>query len=167
MKQVVISEVMWGNDNGKSDPTSSQWIELYNTTNVAIPSATWTLQFSTKSDGKGMHTGADAKATATALTGALTTTAAPVVDKLSTWRDVGNYWLWEITDTAGGSYGQSGKSTRNSATSPGAPSELISMQRKIDYAKVEKADHVAGTEAAKRAENRNKQLEGVAWNSRW
>ena len=161
VKSVVISEVMWGNDNGKTDPTSSQWIELYNTTGAPITLNNWKLQFSTKSPGLDMFTGNAAKASATALTGALTNTANPVVDKLSTWRDVGNYWLWEITDTAGGTYGQSGKSTRNSATSPGAPSELISMQRKINYDTVEKTDHVAGTEAAKRAENRNKQLEGV------
>ena len=164
VKSVVISEVMWGNDNGKSDPTSSQWIELYNTTGAPITLTNWKLQFSTKSSGLDMLTGDAAKATATAGTGALTTsgsTGKPVVDKLSTWRDVGNYWLWQITDTVGGSHGQSGKSTRNSATSPGAPVELISMQRKINYTTVEKTDHVSGTTAANIAANRNKQLEGV------
>ena len=156
VKSVVISEVMWGNDNGLSDPTNSQWIELYNTTGADIDLMNWKLQFSTKDYGQNMFTGDDAKASASATTGALTDASNPVVDKLSTWREVGNYWLWEITDTAGGKYGQSGKSTRNSATSPGNPFELISMQRKIDYAKVEKGDHDPDT-----VKNRNKQLEGI------
>ena len=161
VKSVVISEVMWGNDNGLSNPVNSQWIELYNTTAAPIDLTNWKLQFSTKNYGQKMHTGDAAKASASATTGALTNASNPVVDKLSTWREVGNYWLWEITDTTGGKYGQSGKSTRNSATSPGNPFELISMQRKIDYAKVQKTDHVAGTANDKVAENRNKQLEGI------
>ena len=164
VKSVVISEVMWGSDNGKTDPSSSQWIELYNTTDAPITiddsaaPTTWKLQFSTKSYGGKMLTGAAAKAVTAAPNGAVTTTAHPVVDKLSTWREVGNYWLWEITDTAGGSHGQSGKSTRNSATSPGTPSELISMQRKINYATVNPTTAHDATDAVK---NRNKELEGI------
>ena len=164
VKSVVISEVMWGSDNGKTDPSSSQWIELYNTTDAPITiddsaaPTTWKLQFSTKSYGGKMLTGAAAKAVTAAPNGAVTTTAHPVVDKLSTWREVGNYWLWEITDTAGGSHGQSGKSTRNSATSPGTPSELISMQRKINYATVNPTKAHDATDAVK---NRNKELEGI------
>ena len=164
VKSVVISEVMWGNDNGKSVPNSSQWIELYNTTDAVItiddsaPATTWKLQFSTKSYGGKMLTGEAAKAVTAAPNGAVTTLANPVVDKLSTWRAVGNYWLWEITDTAGGSHGQSGKSTLNSATSPGTPSELISMQRKINYATVNPTTAHDATDAVK---NRNKELEGI------
>ena len=128
VRSLVISEVMWGNDNGLGTPSDSQWIELYNTTGAAI-SGTWTLRFSNKSKGVDML-----------ANDAATTDTAPVVDKLSTWKTVGSVWEWRIEDKAGGSHGQSGKSTLNSATSPGSPVELVSMQRKIDYiGKVEKA----------------------------
>ena len=140
VRDLVISEVMWGNDNGLSPPADSQWIELYNTTDANI-SGTWKLKFNNKSKG------ADILANGTALT------SEGVVDKLSTWRNVGSTWAWRIEDTAGGKYGQSGKSTLNSATSPGSPVELISMQRKIDYNKVEKSDHDNDT-----AKNRTAQL---------
>ena len=141
VRDLVISEVMWGNDNGLSTPADSQWIELYNTTGATIPAGTWSLEFNNKSKGR------DISADGTAL-------ASPgVVDKLSTWRNVGSAWAWRIEDTAGGSHGQSGKSTPNSATSPGSPVELISMQRKIDYNKVEKSDHDTDT-----AKNRTAQL---------
>ena len=156
VKSLVISEVMWGNDNGLSDPTNSQWIELYNTTGAAI-SGTWEVVFTAKNRGGAMLTGDDAKAKAgAAALGGLTTTASPVVDKLSTWRDVGSYWDWRISDSAGGSHGQSGKSTPNSATSIGNPLELVSMQRKIDYAKVQKGDHKPNA-----VDNRIEQLKGV------
>ena len=141
VRELVISEVMWGNDNGKAPPSDSQWIELYNTTGTAI-SGNFQLVFNNKAKGATML-----------ANGIATTTAAPVVDKLSTWRSVGSAWAWRIDDAAGGSHGQSGKSTLNSATSPGAPVELVSMQRKIDYNKVEKADHDTDT-----AKNRTAQL---------
>ena len=128
VRELVISEVMWGNDNGKAPPSDSQWIELYNTTGTAI-SGNFQLVFHNKAKGAAML-----------ANDAVTSTAAPVVDKLSTWRNVGSTWAWSIADTTGGSHGQSGKSTLNSATSPGSPVELVSMQRKIDYVgKVEKA----------------------------
>ena len=159
VRSVVISEMMWGSDRGLSPEINSQWIELYNTTGAPITlNSGWKLQFSTKSYGEGMLTGNAAKAVTAAPNGAVTTTANPVVDKLSTWRKVGNVWAWRIEDTAGGSHGQSGKSTPFSTASPRDPLELISMQRKIDYAKVEKT-HVSG--AGKEVENRNKQLEGI------
>ena len=141
VRDLVISEVMWGNDNGLSTPADGQWIELYNTTGATIPAGTWSLEFSNKSKG------ADISANGTALT------SPGVVDKLSTWRSVGSAWAWRIGDTAGGSHGQSGKSTPNSATSPGSPVELISMQRKIDYNKVEKTHDATDT-----AKNRTEQL---------
>ena len=145
VRDLVISEVMWGNDNGLSTPADSQWIELYNTTGATIPAGLWSLEFNNKSKG------ADISANGTALT------SPGVVDKLSTWRNVGSTWAWRIEDKAGGSHGQSGKSTLNSATSPGSPVELVSMQRKIDYAKVEKDDH--GKDTA--AKNREEQLKGI------
>ena len=128
VRELVISEVMWGNDNGLSTPADSQWIELYNTTGASI-SGTWKLVFNNKSKGAAMLANDTA-----------TTDASPVVDKLSTWRNVGSTWAWRIEDKADGNHGQSGKSTLNSATSPGSPMEIVSMQRKIDYVgKVEKA----------------------------
>ena len=128
VRDLVISEVMWGNDNGLSTPSDSQWIELYNTGGRAITNEEWRLEFTNKGKGSTML-----------ANGIATTTTAPVVDKLSTWRSVGSAWAWRIEDAAGGSHGQSGKSTLNSATSPGSPVELVSMQRKIDYiGKVEK-----------------------------
>ena len=128
VRSLVISEVMWGNDNGLSTPADSQWIELYNTTSGDI-GGTWELEFRNK------HKGDEMGANDT-----VTTSSKPVVDKLSTWKKVGNAWEWRIEDKEGGSHGQSGKSTLNSATSPGSPVELVSMQRKIDYVgKVEKA----------------------------
>ena len=147
VKSLVISEVMWGNDAGlgTESETNSQWIELYNTQSSGSISGSWTLKFTAKSRGDEMPT-----------SGATSTTAGLVVDKLSTWRDVGSYWDWRISDSAGGSHGQSGKSTPNSAQSIGNQQELVSMQRKIDYDKVEKTDHK--TDAA---ENRTEQLKGV------
>ena len=145
VRSLVISEVMWGNDNGLGTPSDSQWIELYNTTDDPIDGI-WELEFRNKSKGSEM-----------AANDVATTTAKPVVDKLSTWKKVGAAWEWRIEDTAGGSHGQSGKSTLNSATSPGSPVELVSMQRKIDYAKVEKADHGKGTDA----KNREERLKGI------
>ena len=43
---VVISEIMWGVDNGNSvDPTCNQWIEFYNTTTAPIDLTGWMLTF--------------------------------------------------------------------------------------------------------------------------
>lgn len=158
VKSLVISEVMWGNDAGLGvgSESDSQWIELYNTTGTTITAGTWELVFTAKSRGDAMLSGDTAKATTTATLGALTTAAAPVVDKLSTWRDVGSYWDWRISDSAGGSHGQSGKSTPNSATSVGNQQELVSMQRKIDYDKVKKQH-----DANDVVKNRTEQLKGV------
>lgn len=128
VRDLVISEMMWGNDNGLSTPSDSQWIELYNTGGRDISNEVWRLEFNNKDKGDGIL-----------ANDTVTTSADPVVDKLSTWRNVGFTWAWRIEDSTGGSHGQSGKSTLNSATSPGSPVELISMQRKIDYVgKVEK-----------------------------
>ena len=154
VKSLVISEVMWGNDAGLSDPTNSQWIELYNTTNAAI-TGVWELEFTAKDRGRAMLTSDEAKVTTAASLGGKSTSAKPVVDKLSTWRDVGNYWEWRISDSAGGSHGQSGKSTKNSATSVGNQVELVSMQRKINYDNVEKKHKDDAVE------NRTEQLKAV------
>lgn len=158
VKSLVISEVMWGNDAGLGvgSETNSQWIELYNTTNAPISAGTWTLEFTAKSRGGAMPTGDAAKVTTAAPLGGVTTSNAPVVDKLSTWRDVGSYWDWRITDSAGGSHGQSGKSTPNSATSIGNQVELVSMQRKINYDNVVKTHN--NSDAVK---NRTEQLKAV------
>ena len=43
---IVISEIMWGVDNGNSvDPTCSQWIEFYNTTTQPIDLTGWKIRF--------------------------------------------------------------------------------------------------------------------------
>ena len=158
VKSLVISEVMWGNDAGLGQglESNSQWIELYNTTNAVIPAGTWELEFTAKSRGGPMPTGDDAKVTTTNELGGVTTPTVRVVDKLSTWRDVGTYWDWRITDSAGGSHGQSGKSTPNSATSVGNQVELVSMQRNINY------DNVVKThDADDGVKNRTEQLKAV------
>ena len=47
--QVIISEIMWGQDNGQADAdvAKSQWIELHNTTNsvIGIDKNEWVLAF--------------------------------------------------------------------------------------------------------------------------
>ena len=154
VKSLVISEVMWGYDRGLDAESNSQWIELYNTTNDSI-SGTWELVFTAKNRGGKMPTGDDAKVTTAASLGGLTSATSPVVDKLSTWRDVGSYWDWRISDSTGGSHGQSGKSTPNSATSVGNRLELVSMQRKINY------DNVTKKHKDNAVENRTEQLKAV------
>ena len=157
VKSLVISEVMWGYDAGlgEGNESNSQWIELYNTTDDPID-GTWELVFTAASRGGSMVTGEAAKVTTTNLLGGLTTSDAPVVDKLSTWRDVGNFWDWRISDTVGGSHGQSGKSTPNSATSVGSQQELVSMQRKINYTNVVKTHDTDDG-----VKNRTEQLKAV------
>lgn len=140
-EDLVISEVMWGSDHGLNDPAMSQWIELYNTKTTrgtgvtgTIPAGTWTIEF---------------------LAGAASAVA--VSDRFSN-RKLGEAH-WNIPDTSGGAYGQSGR-TKTTATNPGTLRELVSMRRKIDYVKVEKNDHkAAGT--ANDAANRTEQLKGI------
>ena len=157
VKSLVISEVMWGNDAGlgQGNESNSQWIELYNTTNAPID-GTWELVFTAASRGAEMVSGDALKVTTAKPLGGVTTAAAPVVDKLSTWRDVGNFWEWRISDSAGGSHGQSGKSTPNSATSVGSQQELVSMQRKINYTNVVKTHDTDDG-----VKNRTEQLKAV------
>lgn len=147
VKDLVISELMWGDDAGQTPPSSSQWIELYNTTKSAI-TATVQLQFR---DG---HTGATVPAVPADSVGP-TTTGSQAIDKLTNWGQGNQYW--QIVDQAGGAYGQGGKTTPSSPTSLGSPRQLVSMERKIDYAKVEKTDH----DNDNAGKNRNAQLSGV------
>lgn len=140
-KDLVISEVMWGSDHGLSDPAMSQWIELYNTKTTrvtgdtgTIAAGTWTIEF---------HAGA--------------ASTAAVSDRFSN-RKLGQAH-WNIPDTAGGAYGQSGR-TRLTPGTAGSLRDLVSMRRKIDYAKVEKNDHkAAGT--TNDVANRTEQLKGI------
>ncbi len=140
-KDLVISEVMWGSDNGLSDPTMSQWIELYNTKTTRGTAATtsniagtWTIEF---------HAGA--------------ASTAAVSDRFSN-RKLGQAH-WNIPDTSGGAYGQSGRTKLTPGTA-GSLRDLVSMRRKIDYAKVEKNDHKAAG-AADDTANRTEQLKGI------
>lgn len=140
---LVISEMMWGRDEGlgnsTDDTSKSQWIELYNATTTkgtatgAIASGKWEIEF---------HAGTGARQ-ANALQS----------DSFSN-RELGNAH-WEIPNVAGGKYGQGGR-TKITAGVAGSLRDLVSMRRKIDYAKVEKTDHKA-TEA----ENRPEQLKGI------
>ena len=136
---LVISEMMWGRDDGLTDTTKSQWIELYNATTTkgtatgAIASGTWTIEF---------HAG----------TGPLQ--ANPLQSDSFSNRELGNAH-WDIPNVAGGKYGQGGRTKLTPGTA-GTLRDLVSMRRKIDYAKVEKTDHKA-TEA----ENRPEQLKGI------
>ena len=140
-KDLVISEVMWGSDNGLSDPTMSQWIELYNTKTTRGTAATtsniagtWTIEF---------HAGA--------------ASTAAVSDRFSN-RKLGQAH-WNIPDTSGGAYGQSGRTKLTPGTA-GSLRDLVSMRRKIDYTKVEKNDHKAAGDADDAA-NRTEQLKGI------
>ena len=142
VEDLVISEIMWGSDNGLSDPTMSQWIELYNTkttrggANGVIAGGTWTIEF---------------------ISGA-TSSAATVSDRFSN-RQLGQSH-WTISDTSGGAYGQSGR-TKLTVGVAGQLRDLVSMRRKIDYTKVEKNDHKATGTAANDTANRTEQLNGV------
>ena len=137
---VIISEIMWGRDDGLSDPTSSQWIELYNAKSIkaggtsgSILAGEWTIRF---------HAGTGAR-----------TAAGTLSDNFSN-RELGNAH-WDIPNVSGGKYGQSGR-TKITVGVAGALRDLVSMRRKIDYAKVEKTDHK--TDAA---ENRTEQVKGI------
>ena len=137
---LVISEIMWGGDAYLSDPTRNQWIELYNATTTkgsatgAIASGTWEIEF---------RAGA----------GTTVTPPANLSDSFSN-RELGNAH-WDIPNVSGGKYGQSGR-TKLSPGTPGSLRDLVSMRRKIDYAKVEKTDHK--TDAT---ENRAEQVKGI------
>ena len=140
---LVISEIMWGGDAYLSDPTKSQWIELYNATTTrgtatgAIPSGTWTIEF---------HAGAG-----------LVSTMPNLSDNFSN-RELGNAH-WDITNVSGGTYGQSGRTQLTPGT-PGSLRDLVSMRRKIDYEKVEKTDHKAAG-ATNDVANRAEQVKGI------
>ncbi len=144
-EDLVISEVMWGSDNGLSDPTMSQWIELYNTK-------------TTRGTADGIIDTGDLDWTIEFISGA--TSAANVSDRFSN-RQLGQSH-WTISDTSGGKYGQSGR-TKLSPGVAGTLRDLVSMRRKIDYNKVEKIDHKGGTGLTDTngVDNRKEQLNGV------
>ena len=137
---LVISEIMWGGDAYLSaDPAKSQWIELYNATTTkgtatgAIASGIWEIEF---------HAG----------TG-LVSDPANLSDNFSN-RELGNAH-WDIPNVSGGKYGQSGR-TQTTPGVAGSLRDLVSMRRKIDYAKVEKTDHKDSA-----TENRAEQVKGI------
>ena len=142
---LVISEIMWGGDAYLSDPTKSQWIELYNATTTrgsandgSIPAGQkWEIEF---------HAG----------TG-LVSTQANLSDSFSN-RELGNAH-WDIPNVSGGKYGQSGRTQLTPGT-PGSLRDLVSMRRKIDYAKVENTKHKADG-AANDVANRAEQVKGI------
>ena len=129
---VVISEILWGLDLGApvDEQTQFQFIELYNTTGAAIPVADWTLTFTAGGPPLAID-----------------------IDQVSN-RSVPGWELDKDHD-----HGQSGRVTGTLATdltSAITPTNIISMYRNIDYAKVEKTDHDADA-----TKNRNAQLGGV------
>ena len=136
---LVISEMMWGRDDGLSDPTNSQWIELYNATTTkgaatgAIEQDTWEIEFHAGTGIRQAH--------------------ARQSDSFSN-RELGNAH-WEIPNVSGGKYGQSGR-TKLTPGQAGALRDLVSMRRKLDYDKVEKEDHKTADD-----ENRTEQLKGI------
>ena len=139
-QDLVISEIMWGSDDGlgttAAERMNSQWIELYNTTSAAI-TGTWELQFKKSDTGVGI-------------------TTSTLADKFTNFGLTQSHQFWNIPDAAGGAYGQSGR-TSSSGTNIGTIRRLVSMERKIDFAKVRKGDH----DSSNAAKNRTKQLEGV------
>ncbi len=141
--QLVISEIMWGMDASQTTATTSQWIELYNTTGadltLAQEAATtstdaapkfyrYTLQFIPAGDTVGAtdHPNVYDSATGTtvldraAATNPETDTGYVVVDEMG--NDPG---YWEVA-------GQSGRSVAD--TTNGIPAKaIISMYRDINY----------------------------------
>ena len=138
---LIISEIMWGRDDGLSDPTKSQWIELYNAKSIkdgapgdgSISAGEWKIQF---------HAGPGPSIQDNNLSDAFSN------------RQLGNAH-WDIPNQAGGKYGQSGR-TKITVGVAGALRDLVSMRRKIDYAKVEKTDHKTGV-----TDNRTEQEKGI------
>ena len=111
-KDLVISEIMWGLDGVG---TENQYIEIYNTTHVAIDFANWSLRLT---PGPALP---DALAAPSAT---LLTTDKIRVDQVSNI-DLGG---WNVP----GKSGQVGDANNPSTK------DLISMYRNIDYTKVEK-----------------------------
>ena len=138
-EDLVISEIMWGSDQGLGTTpearANSQWIELYNTTANTI-TGEWELMFTKSATGLGI-------------------TDARLSDKFTNFGLTQSNQFWAISDTDGGAYGQGGR-TSSAAANPGALRRLVSMERKIDFVKVEKTHNA--NDAAK---NRTTQLEGV------
>ena len=138
-EDLVISEIMWGSDAGLGTTSeamaNSQWIELYNTTANTI-TGEWELRFTKSATGAGI-------------------TNSRLSDKFTNFGLTQSNQFWAISDTAGGAYGQGGR-TFSSAANQGTLRRLVSMERKIDFVKVEKTHDT--NDAAK---NRTTQLEGV------
>lgn len=140
---LVISEVMWGNDAGLNNPNNSQWIELYNTRSTktgetrpsAILAGEWTLEF---------RAGGNPPSE---------TSIPNFSDRFSNRTLGGGHW--DFPNVAGGKYGQSGRTVLTPGQ-PGTLRDLVSMRRKLDYTKVEKNNHKEAT-----GENRTEQLKGV------
>ena len=124
-KDVVISEIMWGLNLRAigDDRTAHQFIELYNTTGATIDLKDIKLTFD------------DANTPSTAPTGMT------LLDQISNVDGVG----WVITAAPG----SSGRIALPDDVTTFVPSDLVSMYRKIDYAKVEKT-HNADDAAANR-----------------
>ena len=135
-KDLVISEIMWGSDDGLgagntiADRANSQWIELYNTNESKAITGVWELRFTKSGTGVG-------------------TTDARLSDKFTNFGLTQSNQYWAIPDTDGGAYGQGGR-TSSSGTNIGTARRLVSMERKIDFVKVETTTN-----------DRPKQLEGV------
>ena len=134
-KDLVISEIMWGSDLGLGSGNTiaaranSQWIELYNTKATPII-GTWELRFTKSGTGIGA-------------------TYSGLSDKFTNFGLTQSNQFWSIPDTDGGAYGQGGR-TSSSGTNIGTLQRLVSMERKIDFVKVETSSN-----------DRPKQLEGV------
>ena len=124
---VVISEILWGYDHSETNPKQQdkhQFIELYNTTTGSINLTGWMLKFNSSR-----------------------TTPAIDVDQVS--NVAGGGWIVDI--------GQNGRwtGTSNQATGNSAlPTNIVSMYRNINYARVVKPDHNKDSAT----ENRKEQL---------
>ena len=131
-KSVVISEIMWGLNLRAigAARSANQFVELYNTSGATIDLKDVKLTFD------------DANTPPAAPTGMV------LLDQVSNVSGIG----WVITAAPG----SSGRIAVPDNVTTFVPSDIISMWRKIDYAKVEKADH----DAADAVKNRAAQLDG-------
>ena len=125
---IVISEIMWGVDNGMTDPTCSQWIEFYNTTTQPIDLRGWEIRFhrSLVDERNWLDTAPPARYLVDIASNAGVTDRYPVHKYHSPWTPKG----------------QSGSSRYVSQTAI-SPINIVSMYLEINYTQAANARHTA------------------------
>ena len=136
-KDVVISEIMWGRDEGAATfaaQRNQQYVELYNTTGVGIALSNWRLYYVHQHDMLGTEVKIDNNDDGDTEDDGETYLVVDVVGNLA-----GGGWTNDI--------GQNGRVSEENAK------DLISMYRNINYDRVQKTHNADDATA-----NRNEQL---------